>query len=138
MMIFPRSFRSRLSLFLGSGSLVCGLALHQPVQAYPQPRIPYQRVPTPPPALPLRSAPHHSDYLYSERDQEVDLANRAWLQAETARRCNIGRLIGGLVGGGIGLAASRGEGRAWAIPLGALLGSQMGCNAAADRAPLPW
>ncbi|MCF8132393.1 MAG: hypothetical protein K9J72_04635 [Synechococcus sp. Tobar2m-G35] len=46
------------------------------------------------------------------------------------QRCNTGRLLGGLAGGGIGYASSRGDGRTWAVPLGMLLGSQLGCNAA--------
>ena len=51
------------------------------------------------------------------------------------RRCNIGRLIGGLAGGGLGYAASRDDGRAWAIPLGPLLGSQVGCPVAQGQGP---
>ena len=51
------------------------------------------------------------------------------------RRCNVGRLIGGLAGGGLGYAASRQDGRAWAIPLGALLGSQVGCPVAQGQGP---
>ena len=51
------------------------------------------------------------------------------------QRCNIGRLIGGLAGGGLGYAASRQDGRAWAIPLGALLGSQVGCPVAQGQGP---
>ncbi len=54
------------------------------------------------------------------------------------QRCNTGRLIGGLGGGAVAYAMSRDDGRAWAIPLGALLGSQVGCNAAAGRGPKPW
>ena len=57
---------------------------------------------------------------------------------QQAQRCNTGRLIGGLGGGAMAYAMSRGDGRAWAIPLGALLGSQVGCSAAAGRGPLPW
>ena len=57
---------------------------------------------------------------------------------QQAQRCNTGRLIGGLGGGAVAYAMSRNDGRAWAIPLGALLGSQVGCNAAAGRGPLPW
>lgn len=57
---------------------------------------------------------------------------------QQAQRCNIGRLVGGLVGGGLGYAVSRGDGRTWATPLGALLGSQMGCNTAQGNAPVPW
>jgi hypothetical protein len=55
-----------------------------------------------------------------------------------ARRCNTGRLVGGLLGGGAGYIASQDEGRAWAVPLGALLGSQVGCNVGAGRGPAPW
>ncbi len=57
---------------------------------------------------------------------------------QQAQRCNTGRLIGGLGGGAVAYAMSRDDGRAWAIPLGALLGSQVGCNAAAGRGPMPW
>ena len=57
---------------------------------------------------------------------------------QQAQRCNTGRLIGGLGGGAVAYAMSRDDGRAWAIPLGALLGSQVGCNVSAGRGPLPW
>lgn len=57
---------------------------------------------------------------------------------QQSQRCNTGRLIGGLGGGAVAYAMSRDDGRAWAIPLGALLGSQVGCNAAAGRGPVPW
>ena len=57
---------------------------------------------------------------------------------QLAQRCNTGRLVGGLLGGGLGYGLSRQDGRAWAIPLGALLGSQMGCSAAVGRGPRPW
>ena len=42
--------------------------------------------------------------------------------------CTDGKIAGGLVGGGIGAAISRGDGRWWAIPLGAVLGSRIGCE----------
>ncbi len=54
------------------------------------------------------------------------------------KSCQIGRLVGGLVGGGIGYAASRQDGRAWAVPLGALLGTQAGCNTAVGKGPTLW
>jgi hypothetical protein len=57
---------------------------------------------------------------------------------ERARRCNQGRLVGGLVGGGAGYVLARGNDRVWATPLGALLGSQIGCNAVQGNAPLLW
>ena len=42
--------------------------------------------------------------------------------------CTDGKIAGGLVGGGGGAAISRGDGRWWAIPLGAVLGSRIGCE----------
>ena len=42
--------------------------------------------------------------------------------------CTDGKIAGGLVGGGGGAALSRGDGRWWAIPLGAVLGSRIGCE----------
>ena len=40
--------------------------------------------------------------------------------------CTDGKIAGGLVGGGLGAALSRGDGRWWAIPLGAVHGSRIG------------
>lgn len=57
---------------------------------------------------------------------------------QMAQRCQTGRLVGGIVGGGLGYAMSRQDGRAWAVPLGALLGTQVGCNVSAGRGPVPW
>ena len=42
--------------------------------------------------------------------------------------CTDGKIAGGLVGGGIGAAISKGDGRWWAIPLGAVLGSRIGSD----------
>ena len=42
--------------------------------------------------------------------------------------CTDGKIAGGLVGGGLGAAISRGDGRWWAIPLGDVLGSRIGCE----------
>ena len=42
--------------------------------------------------------------------------------------CTDGKIAGGLVGGGLGAAISKGDGRWWAIPLGAVLGSRIGCD----------
>jgi len=47
---------------------------------------------------------------------------------EDTNDCTDGKIAGGLVGGGIGAAISRGDGRWWAIPLGAVLGSRIGCE----------
>ena len=42
--------------------------------------------------------------------------------------CTDGKIAGGLLGGGAGAAMSRGDGRWWAIPLGAVVGSKIGCD----------
>ena len=42
--------------------------------------------------------------------------------------CSDGKIAGGLLGGGLAAAISRGDGRWWAIPLGAVLGSRIGCE----------
>ena len=43
--------------------------------------------------------------------------------------CTDGKIAGALLGGGAGAAMSRNDGRWWAIPLGAVLGSKIGCEA---------
>jgi hypothetical protein len=78
-------------------------------------------------------------YAYGDRYGSSPVpTDPALLEAQLAQRCNIGRLVGGLMGGGLGYAASRQDGRSWAVPLGALLGQQMGCSVGAGRTPLPW
>ena len=42
--------------------------------------------------------------------------------------CTDGKIAGALLGGGAGAAMSRGDGRWWAIPLGAVVGSKIGCE----------
>ena len=42
--------------------------------------------------------------------------------------CSDGKIAGGLLGGGAGAAMSRGDGRWWAIPLGIVVGSKIGCD----------
>ena len=42
--------------------------------------------------------------------------------------CVEGSLLGGILGGGIGAAASRQDGRLWAIPLGIVSGAMLGCQ----------
>jgi len=44
--------------------------------------------------------------------------------------CTDGKVAGALLGGAAGAAMSRGDGRWWAIPLGAVVGSHIGCDAA--------
>ena len=42
--------------------------------------------------------------------------------------CVEGSILGGILGGGAGAAASRGDGRLWAIPLGIVSGAMVGCQ----------
>jgi len=42
--------------------------------------------------------------------------------------CTDGKIAGGLLGGAAGAAMSRGDGRWWAIPLGVVGGSMIGCD----------
>ena len=42
--------------------------------------------------------------------------------------CIYGKVAGAALGGGLAAAISRGDGRWWAIPLGAVLGSRIGCE----------
>jgi hypothetical protein len=100
--------------------------------AYPAPL----RQPLPPARLSRGTV---DPYAYGDRyGSNPAQTDPALLEAQLAQRCNIGRLVGGLMGGGLGYAASRQDGRSWAVPLGALLGQQMGCSVGAGRTPLPW
>jgi hypothetical protein len=142
-------FSSRHSLaLLAAGSLAAAPLLAAPAGAYDQrygvaapPPVssttlydypPYNRRPTP---VPYGSGqPYRYGVSAAPGAQPVPL-----LTAEQmAARCNTGRLVGGLLGGGAGYAMSRKDGRSWAVPLGMLLGSQVGCNAAAGVGPRPW
>ena len=42
--------------------------------------------------------------------------------------CSEGTLAGGLLGGGIAAAISRGNGRWWAVPTGIVTGAMIGCD----------
>ena len=44
--------------------------------------------------------------------------------------CSDGKVAGALLGGAAGAAMSRDDGRWWAIPIGAVVGSKIGCDAA--------
>ncbi|MCP9915910.1 hypothetical protein [Cyanobium sp. ATX 6F1] len=99
-------------------------------------------------AQPYRQAyrqPYRQDYIqptYGQQGYAAQLDGNAPLTQADAQQqqktCQIGRLVGGLVGGGVGYAASRQDGRSWAVPLGALLGTQVGCNAAIGKGPTLW
>ena len=86
----------------------------------------------------VQSYPYEPAPYPYERSPNINSAGDGWMQTQLERDCRRGRLIGDIVGGGLGYVASRDDGRSWAVPLGALLGSQVGCNAGSGRRPLPW
>ena len=69
---------------------------------------------------------------------EVPCGDRTTSSRTTIRRhttveydtndCSDSKIAGALIGGGAGAAMSRGEGRWWAIPLGAVIGGTIGCD----------
>ena len=51
-------------------------------------------------------------------------------QNDDGNDCTDGKVAGAILGGGAGAALSRDDGRWWAIPLGVVVGSKIGCDAA--------
>jgi hypothetical protein len=119
------------------GGLLLALAA-SPLAAFATPGVYYDYIPGTRAQVPLPPVPRPQvrpdRYAYGT-PAPIDPAQ---LQALQADRCNIGRLVGGIVGGGLGYATSRQDGRTWAVPLGALLGQQVGCSIGAGRGPRPW
>ena len=67
------------------------------------------------------------------RNYEIDVeipCNGGHAEKIDDNDCTDGKIAGALLGGGAGAAMSRDDGRWWAIPLGAVLGSKIGCEAA--------
>ena len=68
------------------------------------------------------------------RYDEGSLRNGGYTQRTTIEYdnndCTDGKIAGGILGGAAGAALSRGDGRWWAIPLGVVAGSAIGCDAA--------
>jgi hypothetical protein len=136
------SRRSRAPRLLAAGLIGAALAVPAAATAQPFYGQPYA-IPQRVPLVQARNWPAPYQDYPSQLQQPVPppspAAPTSWEEAQLLQqRCSTGRLIGGVVGGGLGYVASRQDGRAWAVPLGALLGSQMGCNAGLGRGPLPW
>ena len=63
------------------------------------------------------------------RERTYDNTHRTRIYEEYDENdCTDGKVAGALLGGGAGAALSRGDGRWWAIPLGAVVGSGIGCD----------
>ena len=68
------------------------------------------------------------------RNYEVDVeipcggARAEVTNNEVKDECTDGKIAGALLGGGLGGAISRKEGRWWAVPLGAVTGAAIGCQ----------
>ena len=66
-----------------------------------------------------------------EVDVEIPCAGEKAAKVKD-EECTDGKIAGALLGGGVGGAVSRKEGRWWAVPLGAVTGAAIGCQM--DRA----
>ena len=53
---------------------------------------------------------------------------RPYRPSRDGNECGDGKIAGGILGGGLAAAISQGDGRWWAIPLGAVVGSHIGCD----------
>ena len=53
---------------------------------------------------------------------------RERIPSPDGNECSEGAILGGILGGGAGAALSQGDGRWWAIPLGVVAGSVVGCD----------
>ena len=60
-------------------------------------------------------------------DSRRGYTSRTTIEYDT-NDCTDGKIAGGLLGGGLAAAISQGDGRWWAIPLGAVVGSRIGCE----------
>lgn len=84
-------------------------------------------VPSYPTAQMLSPVQQRVQYDVPYSSQPITQVAAPYAPAERWGRCNTGRLVGGLVGGGLGYGIANGRDRIWATPLGALVGSEVGC-----------
>ena len=75
------------------------------------------QVPCERPRFMPQTAPH-----YHHEEQYPNVGNH------DDNSCIEGGVLGGIAGAGLGAALSRGDGRLWAIPLGIVGGSMVGCQ----------
>ncbi len=81
---------------------------------------------------------HNAAHYFIETHLEAGRGEAiAFIEAASGKRisystlsANSSKVAGALLGGAAGAAMSRNEGRWWAIPLGAVVGSKIGCDAA--------
>ncbi len=72
------------------------------------------------PCRPWRSSPPR------EHREPRPIIQRA--PSPDGNECSDGAVLGGILGGGAAAAISQGDGRWWAIPLGVVTGSVIGCD----------
>ena len=73
----------------------------------------------------LKEVPCQDDYADSD-----PIIRRETVVEYDDNDCTDGKVAGAVLGGGLGAAMSIGDGRCCAIPLGAVVGSKIGCDAA--------
>ena len=70
--------------------------------------------------------------VYIEEDIQVPCEKRKTTtiqqRDDDGNDCTDGKIAGGILGGAAGAALSQDEGRWWAIPLGVVTGSAIGCD----------
>ena len=65
-----------------------------------------------------------------EKRKTTTIQSERIFERQDDNDCTDGKVAGAVLGGGLGAAMSKGDGRWWAIPLGAVVGSKIGCDAA--------
>ena len=65
---------------------------------------------------------------WQRRTSDRPVYRRHVTVVEDTNDCTDGKIAGALLGGGAAAAMSRGDGRWWAIPLGAVVGGTIGCD----------
>ena len=72
--------------------------------------------------IPCHRVEREKNYHYHRENNHSDV------RTSDDNSCIEGSVLGGIAGGGLGAALSRGDGRWWAIPLGIVGGSMVGCQ----------
>lgn len=74
---------------------------------------------------PRQRVEHHYYHHHSEAPKKIEKSSAGKTDDNS---CIEGSVLGGIAGGGLGAALSRGDGRLWAIPAGIVGGALVGCQ----------